>query len=246
MVDQAKTSRNLVAIATFNEIDNLPSLIESIKEHLPKADLLVIDDNSPDGTGEWVEEASQKDENLHVIHREGKLGLGSATIAAMKFAIDYDYVKIATLDADWSHPPECLPTLFDLLDQNADVAIGSRYCPGGAIEGWPWKRHVASRMVNTAARWLLWLPVRDASGAMRAYDCDLLRKFDFDSMQSTGYAYLEEILWRLKKQGASFQETPITFKERRAGASKINRKEAINAIGMLAKLGFAEWIGIGR
>lgn len=241
---QAHKPRQLVAIATYNEIENLPSLLEAIKWHLPFSDQLVIDDNSPDGTGDWAEKQSESDDNLFVIRRLGKLGLGSATFAAMQYAIDNGYEHIATLDADWSHPPDRLPALFDPLSQGADVAIGSRYCPRGAIEGWAWKRHMASKMVNFAARWLLWLPVRDTSGAMRAYRCDLLRKFDFETMQCTGYAYLEEILWRLKHQGATFQEAPITFTERRAGTSKLNRQEALSAIRMLFRFGLKEWTGI--
>ena len=244
MDTQAHKPRQLVAIATYNEIDNLPSLIEAIKEHLPLSDQLVIDDNSPDGTGDWAEKQSESDANLFVIRRPGKLGLGSATFVAMQYAIDNGYDQIATLDADWSHPPDQLSALLDLLHTEADVAIGSRYCQGGAIEGWPFKRHAASRLVNLAARWLLWLPVQDASGAMRAYRCDLLRKFDLETMQCTGYAYLEEILWRLKHQGARFKEAPITFTERRAGASKINRQEALTAIRMLFRFGIKEWTGV--
>jgi dolichol-phosphate mannosyltransferase len=236
--------RILVAIATYNERENLPSLVDAIEAALPSADVLIIDDNSPDGTGNWTNERAAIDPRVRVIHRAGKLGLGTATFAAMRVAIDEGYDIVCTLDADWSHPPEKLPELVALLKDNGPtVTIGSRYVRGGRIEGWPFKRHVASKLVNSAARVLLRLPTRDCSGAFRAYCVEALRGIDFDSMRGTGYAYLEEILWRLKRQGATFVELPITFTERRAGASKINGREVRKAIALLFRLGLAEWTG---
>lgn len=239
--------RLLVAIATYNERDNLPSLVDAIEEALPEADLLVVDDNSPDGTGKWADERATTDDRLKVIHRKGKQGLGSATFAAMIYARDSHYDLLATLDADWSHPPERLPELVERVNEERskpyDVAIGSRYCRGGSIVGWPIRRHIASRLVNLAARVLLRLPVRDASGAFRVYRMETLAGFDFKKMKGTGYAYLEEILWRLKNRGATFSEVPITFTERREGQSKINRKEVVSAIRLLFRLGLTEWFG---
>lgn len=240
----AEVQRLLVAIATYNELENLPSLVEAIQHALPAADLLIVDDNSPDGTGQWADERAATDDRVRVLHREGKLGLGSATFAAMQVAIEEQYHAIATLDADWSHPPEKLPELLALLE-TAEVAIGSRYVAGGRIVGWPWQRHVASRLVNFAARYLLRLPSRDSSGAFRFYRVASIEKLQLDQMHATGYAYLEEILWRLKQAGATFAELPITFTERRAGVSKINRLEAWRAATLLLRLGFAEWLGIG-
>ncbi len=240
--------RLLVAIATYNERENLPSLVDAIEEALPEADLLVVDDKSPDGTGQWADERATTDERLIVLHREGKLGLGSATFAAMIYARDNRYDLLATLDADWSHPPDRLPELVECVNEDqanpCDVAIGSRYCHGGTIVGWPLRRHIASRMVNLAARLLLRIPVHDASGAFRVYRMETLGEFDFKSMQGTGYAYLEEILWRLKQRGATFSEVPITFTERREGHSKINHKEVFSAISLLFRLGLAEWFGL--
>ena len=234
--------RTLVAIATYNEVENLPTLVDAIQAALPDADLLIVDDNSPDGTGQWAEERAATDSRLTVIHREEKLGLGTATFAAMRRAIDNGYAHIATLDADWSHPPDQLPALLTALEE-AEVAIGSRYCPGGRIVGWPLRRRIASRLVNHAARWLLRLPTRDSSGAFRMYRVETLRQLDFNQLQGTGYAYLEEILWRLKHHSATFTEVPITFTERRAGKSKINADEARAAIGLLFRLGWQEWFG---
>lgn len=232
----------LVAVATYNEIETLPSLVDAIQAALPYADLLVVDDKSPDGTGEWADGRASADKRVSVVHRAGKLGLGSATFEAMRWAIARDYEVLCTLDADWSHPPERLPDLVAALDQ-ADVAIGSRYSPGGAIRDWPIGRRVMSRVVNVSARRLLRVPVRDLSGAFRAYRVERLKALDFDAMHATGYAYLEEILWRLKHLGATFAEVPITFSERRAGASKINRAEALAAARLLVQLGAQEWLG---
>ncbi len=242
----------LVAVATYNERENLPTLIDAIEAALPEANVLVVDDNSPDGTGDWAEARAATDQRVQVIHRAGKLGLGTATFAAMRRAIADGYEIVCTLDADWSHPPEKLPELIGLLTRDArqasdttgpTVAIGSRYVRGGRIVGWPWRRHVASKLVNAGARALLRLPTHDSSGAFRAYRVEALRAIDFDAMRGTGYAYLEEILWRLKRGGATFVELPITFTERRAGASKVNGREARRAIALLLRIGLAEWTG---
>jgi dolichol-phosphate mannosyltransferase len=231
----------LVALATYNEIESLPPLVEQIHTVLPTADVLVVDDNSPDGTGRWCDEFAVDHTWLSCLRRGSKLGLGSATYAAFCHALAADYDVVVVMDADGSHPPQFLPGLLSLSDR-VDVAIGSRYCPGGSIVGWPWRRHVASRLVNCASRVLLRLPVRDCSGSFRAYRVTKLRELHFDAMLATGYAYLEEILWRLKRAGATFGETPIEFVDRRAGKSKINWREAVSAVRVLVKLGWWEHI----
>ena len=230
-----KSARTLVALATFNEIENLPSLVDEIFRILPAADVLVIDDNSPDGTGEWCEKRSESEPRLKCLHRPGKQGLGSASLAAMRFAIDGDYDVFVTLDADWSHDPSHLLDLVRAVD-HADVAVGSRYCAGGAIEGWPWQRRLISSSINTLTRVLLRLPVRDTSGAFRVYRVAKLREIDLANIQARGYAYFEEILWHLHRVGASFAEVPITFRERRAGVSKISAREAAAKLGTLLRL----------
>jgi dolichol-phosphate mannosyltransferase len=228
--------RTLVALATYNEIENLPGLVDEILRVLPEADLLVVDDNSPDGTGKWCDAHAQQEPRLRCVHRPGKLGLGSATLDAARIAIDDGYDVFITLDADWSHDPKHLPELLSALQQ-ADVAIGSRYIAGGAIEDWPWLRRAMSRSMNRVSRALLGLPVRDSSGAFRAYRVTKLREIDLDQVASCGYAYLEEILWHLNRVDASFCEVPITFQQRRAGRSKINIREAAAKIATLIRLG---------
>src|SRR5258706_5082183 len=222
--DPSKSARTLVTIATYNEIENLPLLVDAVWEVARQADILVIDDNSPDGTGDWCDERSQSELRLRSLHRPGKLGLGTATIDGMKYAIEHGYELLLNMDADFSHHPRYIPALLAGMDQ-ADVMIGSRYVPGGGVKDWPLQRRLVSWGFNAYARWLLGLRPRDCSGAFRCFRVDLLRKIDFDSIRSRGYSFQEEILWHLKRAGARFAETPILFADREKGQSKINSRE---------------------
>jgi len=225
--------RILVAIATYNEMENLPSLVEQVHRSLPEADILIIDDNSPDGTGQWCERRAAEDSRLHCLHREGKLGLGTALIEGMRCAIQQAYKYLVTMDADFSHEPARLPDLVAGMEPSQgpppDVMIGSRYVAGGGIEAWPLARHAMSRGINLYSRWVLGLPPKDCSSGFRCYRTELLAKLDFAAVRSLGYSFEEEILWRLKRLGARFGETPIHFVNRRRGASKIDLGEAITA-----------------
>jgi len=226
----------LVALATYNELENLPSLVEAVHAVLPEAHVLVIDDHSPDGTGQWCDEQAQRARWFSCLHRPGKQGLGSALLLAMQTAVQRDVELLATMDADWSHPPERLPQLLAAA-QAADVVIGSRYCSGGRIDGWPWRRRVVSRVVNFLSRVVLGIPVRDCSGNFRVYRTERLRRLRWDELHVAGYAYIEEVLWHLHRLGATFAEVPIVFTDRRAGVSKINLSEALTALGTLLRLG---------
>lgn len=238
--------RTLVTIATYNEMENLPRLVEEIFTFVPAVDVLVIDDNSPDGTGKWCDERQAQDPRVHCLHREGKLGLGTATIAGMKYAIEQSYDQVLNMDADFSHHPRYLPAILQRAanDPPVDVVIGSRYVPGGGIEGWPFKRHFMSKGVNLYARLLLGLKTKDCSGAYRLYRTDMLKKLDFDTIVSRGYSFQEEVLWRLKRLGARFAETPIVFVDRERGQSKINNQEAKAALRILLRLGMKNWLGL--
>lgn len=241
-------SRILITLATYNEIENLPPLVDEIFRHVPEADLLVIDDNSPDGTGHWCAEAGKRDPRIHSLHRAGKLGLGTATIAAMRYAIEHGYELMANLDADFSHPPRYLPALLAAMEQTVDgqpvgCAIGSRYVRGGGVEGWPLKRRLMSRAVNSYARGLLRLAPRDCSGAFRCYRTSLLAQIDFDGVRSRGYSFQEEILWHLKRLGCQFVEVPITFVDRVKGQSKIDLREAVASLSQLFGLGVRNVLG---
>ena len=243
----SNVDKTLVTVATYNEIENLPKLVDQIFESLPEADLLVIDDNSPDGTGRWCDRRGEEDPRVHCEHRAGKLGLGTATIAAMRYAIGHGYRYMLNMDADFSHHPRYLPDLLAGMDPPegpaVEVMIGSRYIPGGGVEGWPLRRHVMSRGVNLYARWLLGLTPKDCSGAFRCYRVELLKKMDFEAVCSRGYSFQEEILWHLKRLGARFGETPIVFADRQEGASKIDARESITALRIILKLGIRNVFG---
>ncbi len=237
----------LITVATYNEIENLPRLVDEIFAAVAGVDMLVIDDNSPDGTGAWCDEKGAADPRFHCLHRSGKLGLGTAIIAGMQYAIEHGYRYVLNMDADFSHHPRYLPALMAGMERPdgtpaVDVMIGSRYVPGGGVEGWPLRRHLMSRGVNAYARCLLGLSAKDCSGAFRCYRTSLLKEVDFDAVRSRGYSFQEEILWHLKRLGAKFGETPITFADRQRGASKINSREALSALRIILALGARNWL----
>lgn len=229
----------LIGISTYNEVENLPTLIEQIDEHLPQAHVLIVDDNSPDGTGQWSQEQADGRNDFFCIQRSGKLGLGTATIATLQYAIDHDYEFVINMDADLSHPPLFLPALVSAV-KGADVAVGSRYVDGGEILGWPLHRKVMSRCVNGFARLALGLPTKDCSGSFRCYRVAKLKEIAIDRIRSRGYSFFEEVLWHLRHADAKFVEVPITFQDREKGQSKINLREAFNALWIIASLTFSK------
>jgi dolichol-phosphate mannosyltransferase len=231
----------LVALATYNEIENLPRLVEEILEKLPAVDVLVVDDNSPDGTGKWCDDKAAQDDRIRCVHRPGKMGLGTATVAAMQYAIRSGYDYLVVMDADFSHDPRYLPDLLAAMASPnqplLDVAIGSRYVPGGGTEGWGPRRRLMSRCVNLYARCLLRLTPRDCSGAFRCFRTEKLKAIDFDAIRSKGYSFQEEILFHLQLAGARMGEVPIIFRDRQRGHSKINAAEAFHAVRIIFWLG---------
>ncbi len=235
-------------IATYNERQPLPQLVQQIWQHLPLARILVVDDNSPDGTGDWVRELAARDERIELLHREEKAGLGAATVAGLQMALQKSSDWIATMDADLSHRPEDLNRMWQVLNQKEsgdgdgkfDVLIGSRYIQGGRIENWSLPRRFASRAVNGFARWVLWLKTRDNSGAFRIYRSETLRRTGLDSISCNGFAYLEQILMHLKKSGARFHEVPIVFSERNLGESKVTLGELFRNLRDIL------WLGLRR
>jgi len=229
--------RLLVSLATYDEATNLRPLVEAIREHAPHASILVIDDNSPDGTGEIADDLRATLPDIHVIHRSGKLGLGTAVLTGMKYAIDNGYDYFLNLDADFSHPPRYIPMLLAGMDRS-DVMIGSRYIPGGGVEGeFNLKRKFMSTGINVYARLFLGLRTRDNSGSFRCYRVSKLRQIDLNCVRSRGYSFMEEILYWCRTVGCRMDETPITFENRRSGYSKINMREAIKALQIIFQLG---------
>jgi dolichol-phosphate mannosyltransferase len=235
--------RLLVSLATYNEAGNLRPQVEAIRRYAPDSSILVIDDNSPDGTGRIADELCASQPDIHVIHRPGKQGLGTATIAAMRFAIEHGFDHLLNMDADFSHDPEYIPALRAGMAEH-DLMIGSRYVPGGGVEGgFTLKRRFMSKGINTYARLMLGLTSRDNSGAFRCYRVSKLAEIDFDRIRSRGYSFQEEILFWCQAVGCRIGETPIVFKDRRAGSSKINMREAASALMILLQLGVARRTG---
>jgi dolichol-phosphate mannosyltransferase len=226
-----------VSLATYNERDNLAALVDEIHAAVPAAEVLVIDDNSPDGTGKLAEELAAQDRRIHVLHRPGKLGLGTAILAGMRYALENGYDLYVSMDADFSHHPRYLPALVAGMDQH-DIMIGSRYIPGGGSENWPWSRKVMSWGVNTMVRLLMRIPARDTSGGYRCYRLSKLRETELDGMLSRGYSFQEELLYRCWRAGCRIGETPIIFGNRRSGASKVNPREVLRSLGVIL------WIGL--
>ncbi|MDR1964789.1 MAG: polyprenol monophosphomannose synthase [Planctomycetaceae bacterium] len=231
-------SHFLISLATYNERENLPLITREIFEVAPDADILVIDDNSPDGSGDWVAEQMQTEPRLKLLRRPGKLGLGTATLAAMQYAIENGYDFLLNMDADLSHPPRYIPAIRTKTEESgADIVIGSRYVSGGGVEGWPFYRQLMSRSINFYAKIFLGLKTKDNSGAFRCYRVGLLKKLKTETIISKGYSFQEEILYRLRKLGATFAEVPIIFVDRRFGSSKINHKETLTALWILFRIG---------
>jgi dolichol-phosphate mannosyltransferase len=234
----------VVGIATYNERDNLRPLVEEIRRTAPEADILITDDNSPDGTGALADELAAADPRIHVQHRKGKLGLGTAILAGMRWAMDHGFGVFLCMDADFSHHPRYLPAMIALA-RDHDVVIGSRYMPGGGTVNWPWSRRKMSEGINWLVRVTMRLPASDTSGGFRAYRTDLLRRTNLDDFYSKGYSFQQEMLLRCTLAGARIGETPIIFEDRRYGTTKANYREIVRSLSTVAYLGFLTCIGRG-
>lgn len=222
--------RTLVCIPTYNEIDSLPVTMKALQEAAPHVDVLVIDDNSPDGTAAWADAKAADDGRVHVLHRPGKGGLGPAYLAGFAWALDRGYDVICEMDADGSHPAVRLPAMLDAVERGADLAIGSRWVPGGAVDNWPLSRRLISRAGNFYTRLALGIPVRDATAGYRAFRADILRKLGIEGVASSGYCFQIDMTWRVLQMGGRVVEVPITFVERAAGASKMSRAIVAEAL----------------
>jgi dolichol-phosphate mannosyltransferase len=239
----ADQPRVLVAIATYNERDNLRPLIQEIRQTVPAVHILVTDDNSPDGTGQLADELAAADPQVHVQHRSGKLGLGTAILAGMRYAMDHGYDVVLSMDADFSHHPRYLPAMIAGM-RDHDLMIGSRYIPGGGSLNWPASRRFMSWSVNTLVRVLMRIPARDTSGGFRAYSVAKLRQTNLENLLSRGYSFQQEMLYRCRKAGCKIGETPIIFEERRAGKSKVSPKEAARSMTVILRVGLPAFLGL--
>jgi dolichol-phosphate mannosyltransferase len=235
----------LVVIPTFDEVANLEAVLDRLQAAVPTAHALVVDDNSPDGTGALADARAAADERVHVLHRAAKAGLGPAYVAGFTWAAEHGYAVVVEMDADGSHPPERLPAMLAAL-QDADLVLGSRYVPGGEVVDWPPHRLALSRAGNLYTRWALRLPLADATGGFRAARMELVAALPFDRVASQGYCFQVDWAWRAVRAGARVVEVPIAFSERTAGRSKMSGSivgEALARVtwwGVLDRL--ADWL----
>ena len=231
--------KTLIIIPTYNEVENLPLLLTQIFSYAPDTDILVVDDNSPDGTGQLVDELHQQDARIHVLHRTGKLGLGTAYVAGFKYAIEHYYDAAFEMDADFSHDPRYLPSFLQAIEHN-DLVIGSRYIPGGSTPNWSFTRRCISGFGNIFARLMLGIPVHDCTAGYRCYRREVLENIDLDTLQSQGYAFQVELAYRVYRQGFKFKEVPIVFMDRRIGQSKMSQKIVFEAFSYVLKAKFSK------
>lgn len=215
------TAAVLVVVPTYDEVLSLGGLVAKLRACVPGADVLVVDDASPDGTGVLADRLAAADPAVHVVHRRGKEGLGPAYVAGFRWGLERGYGTVVEMDADGSHQPEELPRLLAALE-HADLVLGSRWVPGGRVVDWPRHREVLSRGGNTYVRWALGLPLRDATGGFRAYRREVLESVPLDEVASTGYCFQVDLAWRAHAAGFRVVEVPITFIERTLGESKMS------------------------
>jgi dolichol-phosphate mannosyltransferase len=229
--------RCLVVLPTYQERDNIRTTVAAVLAASPRADALVVDDGSPDGTGALVASLQAADPRISLINRSGKLGLGTAYLAGMRQGLDAGYGAIATMDADGSHDASVLPAMFARLDAGeADLVIGSRYAPGGSVENFTAARKLNSAVANGMARMLLGLRVRDCTSGFRVYSAALLRRMRLDALRSTGYSMIPELLYEASSAGARVVEVPIAFRNRERGVSKVTVGEILSWMRTVAAL----------
>lgn len=226
----------LVIIPTYNESESLPVVLERLRRAVPEAHVLVADDNSPDGTGALADALAAEDDHVHVLHRAGKEGLGKAYLAGFAWGLERGYDVIVEMDADGSHRPEELPRLLAQIP-HADVVLGSRWVPGGSVVNWPASRRVLSQGGSLYTRLALGIPTRDATGGYRAYRASALRELDLGTVESNGYCFQIDLLWRALQRGLVVREVPITFVEREAGTSKMSGRIVREALVNVARWG---------
>ena len=234
--------RVLVIIPTYNEAENVQPIVKRVRAAVPDADVLVADDNSPDGTGKLADELAGTDEQVHVLHRQGKEGLGAAYLAGFQWGIDHDYDVLVEMDADGSHQPEELPRLLTAL-KGADLVLGSRWIPGGRVVNWPKSREILSRGGSTYSRLMLDVPIRDVTGGYRAFRRQTLEGLGMGDVASAGYCFQVDLAWRAVKAGFHVVEVPITFVERERGDSKMSRNIVVEALWRVTAWGVSSRVG---
>lgn len=238
--------RVVTIIPTYNERQSLPLTVGRLRAAVPHSDVLVVDDNSPDGTGELADDLAGKDPAVNVLHRQGKEGLGAAYIAGFRWALERGYDVLVEMDADGSHQPEQLPALLDAVS-GAHLVIGSRWVPGGSVVNWPFHRKLLSRAGSLYSRTMLGLTVRDITAGYRAFRRETLESIDLATVNSVGYGFQVDMTFRVAKKGLRIVEVPITFVEREFGDSKMSGNIVLEAIANVTRWGLAaRWSALTR
>lgn len=233
--------KSIVVIPTYNEADNIESLIKFINEQVPDMHILIVDDNSPDGTSNIVEKIMENDNRVHLIKRSGKMGLGTAYCEGFKYCLEKGYDAICEMDADFSHDPAELKNFLKLFD-DYDLIIGSRYVVGVNVVNWPLSRLILSYGANLYTRIITGMPIKDATGGFKCFRASKLKEIDLDTIRSNGYGFQIEMNYRMWKNAARIKETPIIFVDRRSGVSKMNKSIIYEAIFLVWKLKFFPWL----
>ncbi len=236
----------LVILPTYQEAENIADVLHQIRAAAPSVDVLVVDDGSPDGTGDLAEEAAVSLGRVSVLRRPSKGGLGPAYLAGFAWGLERDHDVLLEMDADLSHDPLELPRLLGAIASGADLVIGSRYVPGGSVPGWPTSRRLLSRWGNRYVGLMLRMPVRDATAGFRAYRADFLRKLDLDAITADGYGFQVEMAYAVEQAGGNIVELPITFRDRARGTSKMSPNIVGEALWLVTKWGVRDRLGRGR
>ncbi len=235
--------KTLIIVPTYNERENIENLLPVLFGlGVEGLHVLVVDDNSPDGTGDFVEQKTKENSNIHILRRAGKMGLGTAYCAGFKYAIDNGYDYVFEMDADFSHDPKLVPKFLEKIGP-ADLVIGSRYLTGVNVINWPMKRLLLSYFANWYTRVITGLPVKDATGGYKCFKVEVLKSIDLDKIQSNGYAFQIEMNFKAWKKGFKLDEIPIIFFDRFQGTSKMSKKIVYEAVFMVWKLRFASIFG---
>ena len=235
-------ARVIAVVPTYNEIENLPLLLPQILEQDPRIEVLVVDDDSPDGTGKWAEEIAASEPRVHVLHRAAKEGLGKAYRAGLRMALDLGADFVVQMDADFSHPPETLRTMLAEIEDH-DVVMGSRYLHGITVINWPIERILLSYFGNWYARLITGLPITDTTGGFRCMRRSLLERVGLERIRSDGYAFQIEMNFRFFSHGARVKEIPFFFLDRTRGTSKLNLRIGLEALWVVWWLRIADWFG---
>ncbi len=228
-------AKPLIVLPTYNEMDNLPQIVPRILSVDPRLTILIVDDNSPDGTGKYADGLAANNSRISVLHREKKQGLGMAYLAGFQWALERDYTCIFEMDADFSHKPEAIPDFLEAIKE-ADLIIGSRYIRGVNVINWPMRRLLLSFFANMYSRWVTGLPLRDSTGGFKCFRREVLEAIDFSHVKSDGYSFQIEMSFNAWCKGFRIKEIPIIFYEREAGDSKMSKRIVREAVWMVWRL----------